>query len=107
MFRNEIVKGTLQLIVLALLERTRMHGYGIIQHVQKETKGAFQWREASLYPSLYRLEEKGLISSEWEEGDSGRRRKYYRITQSGRRELAAQREEWTAMSKLVTKLACG
>ena len=107
MFRNEIVKGTVQLIVLALLERTRMHGYGIIQHVQKETKGAFQWREASLYPALYKLEEQGLISSEWEEGDSGRRRKYYLITESGKRELAAQREEWTAMSKLVTKLACG
>lgn len=106
MFHNEIIKGTIQFIILALLERGPMHGYGIIRHVQEQTNGEFQWREASLYPALYKLEERKLIRSEWRDGDQGRKRKCYLITEAGRRELASQRDEWVTVSQLVTKLAC-
>src|SRR5688500_2375208 len=102
MFKNEIKKGTVQLIVLSLVERQPMYGYEIIQHVHKQTDGTFKWNEAALYPTLYRLEGSGLLSSYWEDAPGRRRRKYYSLTPKGKRALATQRAEWQTISALVT-----
>jgi PadR family transcriptional regulator PadR len=104
MAHDQIKKGTVELIVLALLERQTMYGYEIIQRVNAQTGGAFIWREASLYPTLLRLEEKGWLAGEWREQPGQRKRKYYALTRGGKRELARQRAEWMSFSSLVTGL---
>ena len=105
-FRDQVIKGTVQLTIMALLERRPMYGYEIIQHVNAETDGQFQWREASLYPALYRLEEQKMVAGEWRLGSGKRRRKYYSLSKEGRKALAHQRREWLRISSLVTQLVC-
>ena len=104
MFRDQVIKGTVQLTVMALLERRPMYGYEIIRQVNTETDGRFQWREASLYPALYKLEERGMVAGKWCPGSGKRRRKYYSLSKEGRRALAQQRKEWLEISSLVTLL---
>ena len=104
MSEDQIKKGTVELIVLAMLERGAMYGYEIIQRVNQQTDGAFVWREASLYPTLLRLEEKGWLTGEWRETPGQRKRKYYLLTKSGRGELARQRAQWQSFSSLVSSL---
>ena len=91
---TELLKGTLSLLILALLKRRPMYGYDIAAHVHQQTKGAFTWKEGSLYPSLHKLEEQKLIEGRWEEKDSGRRRKFYHLTKAGQQALDDKRESW-------------
>ena len=90
----ELIKGTLSLLVLCLLSRRRMYGYEIVTTVRRETDGAFQWKEGSLYPCLHKLERDGLIRSQWRGPRGGRRRKYYHLTEAGRAALAEKAESW-------------
>jgi len=84
---TELLKGTLSLLILSLLSRKAMYGYEIATTVHHDTDGAFQWREGSLYPNLHKLEADGLIAGEWEEKETGRKRRYYHITKKGRATL--------------------
>ena len=84
---TELLKGTLSLLILSLLSRKAMYGYEIAATVHRDTDGAFTWREGSLYPNLHKLEADGLIVGEWEEKETGRKRRYYKITRSGRTAL--------------------
>ena len=94
---SELIKGTLSLLILSLLNRRPMYGYEIVSTVRQETEGAFEWKAGSLYPSLHNLEKLGLIASEWR-GDTGQRqRKYYLLTEPGRKVLAEKSETWTTM----------
>ena len=81
-----------------------MNPYEIIKTVNQRTDNAFEWKEGTLYPWLHRLEGEGLIQSRWVEADSGRQRKYYRITRRGLATLAERKEEWTSFSRAVTAL---
>jgi PadR family transcriptional regulator, regulatory protein PadR len=97
----ELVKGTLSLLILSLLSRRAMYGYEIAATVHQDTDGAFQWREGSLYPNLHKLQADGLITGEWEEKDTGRKRRYYHITAKGKAALKEKCRSWNALCQAV------
>src|SRR5437667_8713951 len=101
---TELVKGTLSLLILSLLTRASMYGYEIATTVHRDTDGAFTWREGSLYPSLHKLEAGGLIVGEWEEKETGRKRRYYHITKSGRQALREKQQSWTELCDAVNRI---
>lgn len=101
---NELIKGTLALVVLALLSRRAMYGYEIASTVSRETEGDFQWKEGSLYPCLHKLERDGLVVSRWEEPEGQRRRKYYALTDAGRLTLAGKSAAWTRLQRAVNTI---
>ena len=98
---TELLKGTLSLLILTLLSRQPMYGYEIAATVHRDTDGAFTWREGSLYPSLHKLEQGGFIVGEWEEKETGRKRRYYHITDAGRTALAEKMQSWTDLCQAV------
>jgi PadR family transcriptional regulator, regulatory protein PadR len=100
----ELVKGTLSLLILSLLTRSSMYGYEIAATVHRDTDGAFTWREGSLYPNLHKLQADGLIVGEWEEKETGRKRRYYRITARGRAALKEKRQSWTLLCDAVKRI---
>jgi DNA-binding PadR family transcriptional regulator len=93
---GDALRGHLETLVLATLERGEAHGFEVLRRLREAGAGALPLREGSLYPALYRLEEAGLVSAEWEEGGErrGPRRRVYSLTGKGKRRLAAGREEW-------------
>src|ERR1043165_5584533 len=90
----DVVRGTLELLVLKTLTFEPMHGWGISQRIQQTSKGVLDVNQGSLYPALQRLELKGWIDSEWRTTDNNRRAKYYRLTAAGRRAVGAETESW-------------
>jgi PadR family transcriptional regulator PadR len=101
---TELIKGTLSLLILSLLSRRPMYGYEIATTVARDTGGAFQWKEGSLYPALHRLERDGLIRSKWEGESGGRRRKYYDLTDEGREALRERIECWGQLHQAVNQV---
>ena len=102
---RELKKGSAELLVLALVEHRPRHGYEISQVIEERSEGAVRFRVASLYPLLYRLEKRGWIAGRWVEKPGQRRRRYYRITASGRRVLAQQRSGWERFVTAVNRIA--
>jgi DNA-binding PadR family transcriptional regulator len=100
-----VKKGAAEIVVLSLLEAEDLHGYELVRRIDDRSGGALTFNFASLYATLYRLEERGLIRGRWVERAGQRRRRYYRITASGREVLAAQRQEWTQFFTLIRDLA--
>lgn len=98
--RAEVLKGHLDLLLLAAIAREPAHGYAVIEAIRGASEGAFDLAEGTVYPALYRLEGAGLLSSSWT-STSGRRRRVYRLTTRGRRRLASQRKEWADFSGAV------
>ena len=84
-------------IVLAILAEADSYGYAILQRVRELSGGRIEWTDGMLYPVLHRLERLGLVKARWEIAESGRRRKYYRITAGGRAQLAEERRQWQAV----------
>src|SRR4051794_41418414 len=107
MEKLDVPQGTLDLMILTILSREPMHGYGISQRLAALSHDSFQVNPGSLFPSLYRLEEDGKLKAEWRPTENNRRAKYYRLTPSGRRQLEAQRERWTRVSFAVTSVLEG
>ncbi len=101
---SELLKGTLSLLILSLLSRKSMYGYEIAATVHRDTDGAFTWREGSLYPNLHKLQADGLIVGEWEEKDTGRKRRYYHLTQKGRAALREKIRSWNELSEGVRRI---
>jgi PadR family transcriptional regulator PadR len=101
---TELLKGTLTLLILSLLNRKPMYGYEIASTVHQDTDGAFTWREGSLYPSLHKLEANGLIAGDWEESDGGRKRKVYHITPGGQAALQEKRQSWAELQTAVNQV---
>lgn len=101
---TELLKGTLSLLVLSLLSRRAMYGYEIVATVHDDTLGAFEWREGSLYPCLHKLEQSGLIRGEWEEKETGRKRRYYHLTKQGRAILKDKEETWQELTTAVNRI---
>ena len=98
-------KGTAELLVLAQLEDGARHGYEIGQQISARGAGAVSFQPASLYPVLYRLERRGLITGRWVEKANQRRRRYYRLTAKGRRVLADRRRRWRTFMEAIQQAA--
>jgi PadR family transcriptional regulator PadR len=99
---TQLLKGTVRLLVLRLLEREPMYGYQMLQYLQERSEGYFRVGEGALYPLLHELEESGFLKAEWREvADRPQRRRYYRLTAKGRRELARRREEWRGFTRAM------
>ena len=98
---DEAKKGSAELVILAIVEREPHHGYEIGRLIEQRTQGDLKFTLASLYSTLYRLEDRGWIKGRWVEKTGQRRRCYYRITEPGRKVLAEQREDW---KRFVTAL---
>jgi len=94
MLDRELKKGSAELLVLSLLSARPRHGYQISKVIEQRSAGRLRFHVASLYPLLYRLEERGWIEGRWVEKAGERRRRFYRLTAQGRRVLAAQRDSW-------------
>ena len=105
MFDRELRKGTTPFLILALLEFEPRHGYEISRLIELHSRGVLRVHAASLYPLLYRLEKRGWIVGRWVEKAGERRRRFYRLTASGRRALEKQREQWTEFASAVTRIA--
>ncbi len=101
---SELLKGTLSLLILSLLSRKPMYGYEIAATVHRDTEGSFTWREGSLYPSLHKMERDGLIVGEWEEKETGRKRRYYRVTKKGKTALREKVQSWTELCQAVNSI---
>ena len=99
-----LLQGTLDLIVLQLLRSEPTNGYDLTLRIQAVSSDVLQVNAGSLYPALYRLEDRGLIRAEWEETPNSRRAKVYSLTPSGRRHLAEQRESWERFSGALAAL---
>jgi PadR family transcriptional regulator, regulatory protein PadR len=95
---SSLLQGTLEMIVLQLLRAEPTNGYDLAQRIETISRDALTINAGSLYPALYRLEERDLIRAHWEESKTGRRVKVYSLTASGRKELEQQREEWARFS---------
>ena len=91
---TDVLRGSLDLLVLKTLSLAPLHGWGISQRVQQISDGVLEVNQGSLYPALQRLEKDGLITSEWGTTDNNRRARYYEITAAGRRALGAELESW-------------
>ena len=98
------MQGTLELLVLKTLSRGPMHGYGIAQRIHEAAEDLLRVEDGSLYPALYRMEERGWISSEWGSSENNRRARFYKLTRVGRQQLAAQSVNWERISQAVTKV---
>jgi DNA-binding PadR family transcriptional regulator len=96
-FNKDLIAASSTPIVLAILSEGDSYGYAIIKRVQELSSGHMEWTDGMLYPVLHRLERLGYIKARWEEAESGRRRKYYRITSQGKTQLAEERKQWQAV----------
>lgn len=101
---RELMRGSGSLAVLQLLSRREMYGYELVEALDRQSEGVLSMGQSTLYPLLYNLETKGLISSRTEEADGGRVRRYYALTAEGRKELARLREGWRELAKAMQSL---
>ena len=101
---NDRLQGTLDLLVLRVLRRGTMHGWGIAQEIQQISRDVLQVNQGSLYPALRRLEERGWIDAEWGTSDNNRRARYYRLTSAGRKQLAQETASWEEFVLAVTRI---
>jgi len=98
------LQGALDLLVLRTLDTCgRMHGYGITLHIQSRSENMLRIEEGSLYPALHRLEQSGAIRAEWGASEKNRRARFYSITAAGRRQLAAEQDQWLAVAGAVAR----
>jgi transcriptional regulator len=102
---RELKRGSAELLILALLEERRRHGYEIGQLIAERSRGTISFHVTSLYPTLYRLEDRGLIEGRWVERAGQRRRRYYRLTRPGRHALASHRDTWQNFFAALNRVA--
>jgi PadR family transcriptional regulator len=100
--RTELLRGTLDLLILKALVLEPLHGVGISRRITQITKGAFEVSFGSLFPSLHRMEEKGWVMAEWRVSENNRRARYYRLTAFGRAQLKIEEREWNRVVKIMT-----
>jgi PadR family transcriptional regulator, regulatory protein PadR len=101
---SELMRGAGVVALLQILARGEMYGYEIVQALGEVASGALAMGQSTVYPMLYNLEAKGLVTSRWEDTEGGRRRKYYSLTDAGRKHLAAQRRQWQALVDALGEL---
>ena len=102
--KNDLLQGTLALLVLKSLSRGPMHGYAITLHIQMVSKDFLRVEEGSLYPALHRMEQEGWVSAEWASTENNRRARYYRLTADGRKQLAEEEKSWAQLTQAVSQV---
>jgi transcriptional regulator len=105
--RLDIPQGTLELMILTILSREPMHGYGLSQRLAALSHDRFQVNPGSLFPSLYRLEQDGKLKAEWRPSENNRNAKYYKLTAAGRKQLEQHRLRWNQISFAITSVLEG
>lgn len=103
---KELLKGSTELLVLSVIESENMYGYQMIKELKNKSENVFEFQEGTLYPILHKLEQKGWISSYWDEF-TGKKRKYYAITTEGKKQLDLKKEEWKTFSTKVNQVIGG
>lgn len=101
MYQKELLKGNTETLLLSLLVGEPMYGYQIVKELGQRSSGYFQFKEGTLYPALHRLEKAKLVSGSWANSNSGQKRRYYAITELGKKTFAANRKEWTSFASAV------
>jgi PadR family transcriptional regulator PadR len=100
--RTELLRGTLDVLILKALDLGENHGLGIARRVEQLTRGAFEVKAGSLFPALHRLEEKGWLDATWGESETRRRARYYRLTAAGRRHLRRETGQWRRIASAIS-----
>jgi transcriptional regulator len=107
MDKLDIPQGTLELMILTILAREPLHGYGISQRLTALSHENFQVNPGSLFPTLYRLEQDGQLKAEWRQSDNNRNAKFYKLTAAGRRQLDQHRKRWERVTFAITSVLEG
>jgi PadR family transcriptional regulator PadR len=102
--KQDLLQGTLDLLILQTLALEPMHGWGISQRIQQISREVLRVNQGSLYPALHRLEQQGWIAAEWDASENNRQAKFYRLTRTGRKQLLEERENWARMSDAVARI---
>jgi transcriptional regulator len=100
----ELLKGTLEILILTTLSRGRLHGYAISRWIREATRDVLSVEEGALYPALRRMEKRGLLASEWGRTDTGREAKFYELTSAGREQLEGQRADWQQYAEAMARV---
>lgn len=100
---QELLPGTLELLVLKAISTGPLHGLGISRRIEQITGGTFQVKPGSLFPALYRMEQRGWVASEWGDSETNRRAKYYTLTRAGRKQLDAETKRWNHLSLAMSR----
>lgn len=100
--RGDVIRGTLDMLVMQALQLGPMHGWGITERLEQESERVLQIGQGSLYPALYRLERQGMVTSEWGVTENNRQARYYSLTRAGRERLRQERAEWQRVSRAVS-----
>ena len=103
----ELLQGTLDLLILKSLQHEPMHGFGITLRIRQMSDEVLQVEQGSLYPALYRLEERGWIRAEWGTSENNRRARFYELTAAGRKQLATETEDWRRVSAAINLVLKG
>jgi len=104
MEKIDLLQGTLDMLILRVLSRGEMHGWGIVDRLGQLSRNALKLGEGSVYPSLYRMEAKGWIKAEWSASDNNRKAKYYSLTKAGRKQLEAEQRNWDHLSAIIAEV---
>src|SRR6187402_99057 len=104
---KDLIAASSTPIVLAILAEGDSYGYAILQRVRELSGGEMEWTDGMLYPVLHRLERSDFVKSRWEKAESGRKRKYYRVTSAGRKQLAEDRRQWKTVSEALRQIWSG
>ena len=105
--RAGLLQGTLDMLILKALSLGPLHGYGVIQRIRQMSDGLLEVEQGSLYPALYRIEQRGLVDSEWGTSETGRRAKFYRLSRAGRKQLQVEESNWDLLSLAISKVMQG
>ena len=101
---NDLLQGTVDLLILKAVSLQPMHGWGISQRIQQVTRGALEVNQGALYPALHRLEDRGLLDAEWGTSENNRRAKFYTLTAAGRKQLTSEVRTWQRYANAVQLL---
>lgn len=102
--KADLLKGTLDMLILKAVVLGPLHGYGIIQRIRQMSGEMLDVEQGSLYPALYRIEQRGWVSSQWEVSETGRRAKFYTLSEAGRRQLQDEEASWDRLVLAITKM---
>jgi transcriptional regulator len=102
--KADLLQGTLDMLILKALSLGALHGYGVIQRIRQRSGEMLDVEQGSLYPALYRIEQRGWVSSKWEVNETGRPAKFYALTRAGRRQLEAEEASWDRLVLAITKM---
>ena len=102
--KADLLQGTLDLLILKALSLGPLHGYGVIQRIRQLSGEMLSVEQGSLYPALYRIEQRGWVSSKWGVNETGRRAKFYTLTRAGRKQLTVEEESWDLLALAIAKV---